>query len=166
MAEIMFRKGVMPPAFCAEIIGMYSGFMTKASVGKGSRKTYRSGRKAMSHEMKPSLQLSAYTLGLAHQCSPDYEGELLPMQCDLICYSEGDSFTRHKDAAEKEFTCIYFFNEGYEGGDLVFDNGTRISNPTVGSACIWRNTKDSYHQVEEVTKGKRFVLAHWLKAKR
>ena len=162
--KILSRNGVLPVDYCAQMIGLYSGFMRPGAVGEGAKKTYRSGRKCLSHEMKASLQLSAYTIGLAKQCDPYIfdEKSIKPMHCDLICYGEGMSFTRHKDANKKLFTCIYFLNEGYEGGTLFFDEGQRFEKMPVGSAVIWRNTDDSHHWVEQVTRGQRYVLAHWL----
>lgn len=162
--EILRRNDCLPVSYCHEIIGLYSGLMTPAAVGEGKKKTYRSGRKALSYEMKSSMQLNAYTTGLAKLCATEPLVPMKPMHCDLICYQEGDGFVRHRDASKKLFTCIYFLNDSYEGGELCFDIGHEFKDMPAGSAVIWRNTPDSSHWVNEVTKGQRYVLAHWLEA--
>lgn len=163
MIQLIRRDNVLPPGFCCQVVGGYSGFMKKAGVGSGSRRTYNSGRKAMSHEMEPSLMLSAASIGLCKDIDGGVEG-MEPTHCDLVCYSEGDMFTRHRDATAKLYTIIYFMNEGYEGGHLQFDSGDVFKDMPVGSAVAWKNTPDSYHQVTEVLEGQRYVLAHWMVA--
>lgn len=163
MALIKEVRNALSPTFCQQLIGGYSGFLEPAAVGEGSRKTYKSGRVALSHEMKPNLQISAMTKGLANQLDGGAK-DLSVAHCDLICYGPGMRFDRHKDAAAKAYTIIYFLNEGYFGGDLRFDTGEVFSDMEVGSAVVWKNTDDSYHEVTEVTSGLRFVLAHWVLA--
>ena len=163
--QLIQRNDVLSDGYCHQIIGLYSGFLERAAVGEGKRKTYRGGRNAMSHEMESSMQLNAYTTGLAKAAvGGDIGFPVTPMHCDLVMYGPGDGFSRHRDANKKEFTCIYFLNDGYEGGDLCFDNGEVFSGMPAGSAVCWKNTKDSSHWVTEVTKGQRYVLAHWLQA--
>ena len=163
--QLIQRNDVLPASFCHQLVGEYSGLLEPAAVGNGKKKTYRGGRNAMSHEMKSSMQLNAYTTGLAKAAvGGDIGFPVRPMHCDLVMYGIGDGFSRHRDAIKKEFTCIYFLNEGYGGGDLCFDDGTVFSKMPAGSAVCWKNTEDSSHWVSEVTSGQRYILAHWLEA--
>lgn len=164
MSLIKQIDNALSPTFCEQLIGGYSGFLEPAAVGEGAKKTYKSGRVALSHEMQPNLQISAMTKGFANMLDNGAR-DLKVAHCDLICYGPGMRFDRHKDAAAKAYTIIYFLNEGFEGGDLRFDSGEVFSEMPVGSAVVWKNTDDSYHEVTEVTSGLRFVLAHWVLAK-
>lgn len=164
--DIATNNEALPKNFCDSLIAGYSGFLEPAAVGEGNRKTYKSGRVAFSHEMKSSLTLDATTMGLVKTCDPDVDlGDLQTTHCDLVCYTPGGKFSRHRDAAKKLYTIIYFLNEGYDGGHLVFDNDKEFKFMQQGSAVCWKNTDDSHHQVTEVTSGFRFVLAHWVVAK-
>ena len=151
---------VLEPAFCRTLIEDSSGKMSPATVGEGSKKHVSPGRTAYSYEFETPRWLDDRTKVLSARLA-SYAERLTSMPSQIVMYSPGCKFVRHRDANKKRFTAIYFLNEGYAGGLLKFDSGLQYPART-GSAVIWENTEDSYHEVTEVTEGSRYILAAWL----
>mmetsp|Transcript_48577 Transcript_48577/g.118315 ORF Transcript_48577/g.118315 Transcript_48577/m.118315 type:complete len:375 (+) Transcript_48577:137-1261(+) len=55
------------------------------------------------------------------------------------------------------------FGEDFEGGDFAFidDDADRVVQPRAGRLLLFPSGPENLHQVREVTKGTRYVLAMW-----
>ena len=152
--------GIFDPYFCRKLIEDSAQNMQPATVGEGSKKHISPGRKAFAHEFETPKWLHDRTQVLASKVVGK-SVSLTSLPSQLVLYSRGCGFMRHRDASKKKFTAVYFLNEGFSGGILKFDSGEWFE-AKVGSAVIWENTDDSYHEVTEVIDGSRYVLTSWL----
>ena len=90
-------------------------------------------------------------------------------------YNEGSEFKYHHDDIIGEIfphwflrrqnilTCNFYFSdaENYEGGDLVFTCG-KTFHPSMGDIIIFPSNWMFYHEVQKITKGKRYSGTVWL----
>jgi SM-20-related protein len=62
-------------------------------------------------------------------------------------------------------SCIYFVNEEYGGGDLVFSflhtDKKLIIKPKKNNLIVWPSNFMYPHSVEPVTKGERYSVVAW-----
>lgn len=70
----------------------------------------------------------------------------------------------HFDDASKQTTLssIIYLNEGYQGGQTFFEDGTVVS-PKIKRALFFDGTKYK-HGVNQIQEGERFTLAIWYKS--
>ena len=89
----------------------------------------------------------------------------------VLKYNEGGFYVPHSDNHNnypRTLSFIYFLNNDYEGGELVFHSPDRaledniIIKPTPGRCIIWPSNFMYPHSVKEVTKGTRYVLVSWM----
>ena len=61
-------------------------------------------------------------------------------------------------------TCNFYFSDGkdYDGGDLVFTCTDKVFHPSMGDIIIFPSNWMFYHQVNEITRGKRYAGTVWL----
>ena len=90
-------------------------------------------------------------------------------------YNEGSEFKYHHDDIIGEIfphwflrrhnilTCNFYFSDAkdYEGGDLVFTCGKKF-HPSMGDIIIFPSNWMFYHEVQKITKGKRYSGTVWL----
>ena len=90
-------------------------------------------------------------------------------------YNEGSEFKFHHDDIIGEIfphwflrrqnilTCNFYFSDAnnYEGGDLVFTCG-KTFHPSMGDIIIFPSNWMFYHEVQKITKGKRYSGTVWL----
>ena len=90
-------------------------------------------------------------------------------------YNEGSEFKFHHDDIIGEIfphwflrrqnilTCNFYFSDAnnYEGGDLVFTCG-KTFHPSIGDIIIFPSNWMFYHEVQKITKGKRYSGTVWL----
>ena len=90
-------------------------------------------------------------------------------------YNEGSEFKYHHDDIIGEIfphwflrrqnilTCNFYFSDAknYDGGDLVFTCG-KTFQPSMGDIIIFPSNWMFYHEVQKITKGKRYSGTVWL----
>jgi len=90
-------------------------------------------------------------------------------------YNEGSEFKYHHDDIIGEIfphwflrrqnilTCNFYFSDAknYDGGDLVFTCG-KTFHPSMGDIIIFPSNWMFYHEVQKITKGKRYSGTVWL----
>ncbi len=91
-------------------------------------------------------------------------------------YNVGSQFKYHHDDIIGEIfphwflrrqnilTCNFYFSDGkdYDGGDLVFTCTDKVFHPSMGDIIIFPSNWMFYHQVNEITRGKRYAGTVWL----
>jgi predicted 2-oxoglutarate/Fe(II)-dependent dioxygenase YbiX len=77
-------------------------------------------------------------------------------------YDPGQRFEAHVDGyyqrpngEQSLLTFMVYLNEGFEGGETVFQNGARVK-PETGMILVFRHTL--YHEGAAVTRGRKYVL--------
>ena len=124
----------------------------------------RGGRKYRYDQYWMAVHDYLYPLVLqdAHECIP--ESRDFDVQMRLSRYSVGDFIDSHADNAipERRITGIVQLSDPstYEGGDLVFADGTMASREQ-GSYVVF-DAQTTWHAVSEVTKGTRYSMVYWI----
>ena len=90
--------------------------------------------------------------------SDDYS-EVSYMQ--LIKYPTNSCMPFHMDAADSEDTATALFNlnDNFHGGRLIVDG--HIIQPSTGQMVCFNNSTETWHGVDTVLQGERYVLALW-----
>lgn len=90
---------------------------------------------------------------------------------NALKYEEGGFYLPHSDSHiqfPRTISIIYFLNNDYEGGDLVFHDPDRGGKEikrikaAPGRVVFWPSNFLYPHSVSKVTKGKRYTLVSWL----
>lgn len=81
----------------------------------------------------------------------------------LAVFPEGASLHRHVDAdgGNRSFvlSAVLYFNDDFEGGEIVFPNLDFVYKPKIGSVvCFPSYGKNYEHEVHTLTKGKRYTI--------
>ena len=86
----------------------------------------------------------------------------------LLKYDKGDGYGWHPDFGKgqestRKLSVIVQLSdsEDYEGGDLVFTCG-KTFHPSMGDIIIFPSNWMFYHEVQKITKGKRYSGTVWL----
>ena len=86
---------------------------------------------------------------------------------ELLKYKVGGFFLQHTDHVTKNpraISFIYFLNDDYEGGDLIFrlPHGENLKiNTEKNKLLVWPSNFLYPHEVMKVTKGIRYSIVAW-----
>jgi|TARA_R100000482_G_scaffold24338_3_gene7251 predicted 2-oxoglutarate/Fe(II)-dependent dioxygenase YbiX len=86
---------------------------------------------------------------------------------ELLKYKVGGFFLQHTDHVTKNpraISFIYFLNDDYEGGDLIFrlPHGENLKiNTKKNKLLVWPSNFLYPHEVMKVTKGIRYSIVAW-----
>lgn len=84
----------------------------------------------------------------------------------LLCYRNGDFFTRHQDGSFRQYTAVCFLSRAFEGGELFFPDynvavGPALCSTSIGSGIIF--TGGAYHLSTPVERGEKWALVTWVR---
>jgi predicted 2-oxoglutarate/Fe(II)-dependent dioxygenase YbiX len=179
MAPVMVLPRVFEPEFCTQLIRLW---------GKGDHKdsgvSSRYGNVNVSHLKQTEdytvvepMMLKAISDRLAYRIGPEltkvfaFDRRFAFDSHVVLSYSlEGKHFFgAHRDngaptTADRAFAVSLNLNDDFEGGELVFPEyaGLRVSPPT-GAAAVF--SCSLLHRALPVTRGRRFVLTTFFRAK-
>jgi predicted 2-oxoglutarate/Fe(II)-dependent dioxygenase YbiX len=96
-----------------------------------------------------------------------HEGYLVN-DIQILKYKVGGHYKFHVDSAisiPRTYSCIFFLNEDYEGGELLFkfpgNNREYKINKQKNSMVVWPSNFLYPHSVTPVTKGERYSVVAW-----
>jgi len=90
---------------------------------------------------------------------------------NVLKYEKGGFYIPHSDSHAiypRTISVVYFLNNDYEGGELVFHTPDRECKEMFrvkaapGRAVLWPSNFLYPHSVTKVTKGRRYALVSWL----
>lgn len=77
-----------------------------------------------------------------------------------------------KNGGQRVFSCLYYLNDGFSGGQTFFPNKQIGVSPRTGRLLIWRNMTesaeldyDSLHAGLPVYAGEKWILVIWVREK-
>ena len=70
-----------------------------------------------------------------------------------------------KKSVDRDISIIFFLNDDFDGGDLVFPELKIVIRPEPGMMVCFPSNHHYLHGVEPVTKGKRYSIVTWATAK-
>ena len=135
---------------------------------------YGSDRWNFVHEGRVPCRYSAYFVSSQDPLYPKIYTELsriLPKACQssfrITKYEPGDFISSHNDMGpigvqtKRRLTLVMQLSPGesYDGGDLVFEDGKKLSRD-IGSYVVFPSTK--FHEVLPVIRGTRYSLSWWI----
>lgn len=93
---------------------------------------------------------------------------------DLMRYRPGGHYERHADSQnwdpetkkwhkviDRDLSMLIYLNEGFEGGELTFNNFNYIIWPGAAAAVLFPSDHRYVHQAHVVTKGVRYAMVSW-----
>jgi len=90
------------------------------------------------------------------------------LDIQVLKYKKGGHYVFHVDhgtTTPRTFSCIFFVNDDYEGGDLKFrypsSGEEKIITKKKNTLIIWPSNFLYPHTVTPVTKGERFSVVSW-----
>lgn len=96
----------------------------------------------------------------------------------LMRYRAGGHYARHADSQnwdtetnkwhkviDRDLSMLIYLNEGYEGGELTFNNFNYIITPWAAAAVLFPSDHRYVHQAHTVTKGVRYAMVSWASVK-
>jgi predicted 2-oxoglutarate/Fe(II)-dependent dioxygenase YbiX len=179
MAPVLVLPRVFEPDFCTQLVRLW---------GKGDHKdsgvSSRYGDVNMDHLKRTEdytivepMMLKAVSDRLAYRIGPEltkvfaFDRQFTFDSHIVLSYSADGRhfFGAHRDngaptTADRAFAVSLNLNDDFEGGELVFPEyaGVRVSPPAGGAAVF---SCSLLHQVLPVTRGRRFVLTTFFRAK-
>jgi hypothetical protein len=179
MAPVLVLPRVFEPDFCTQLVRLW---------GKGDHKdsgvSSRYGNINMDHLKRTEdytivepMMVKAISDRLAYRIGPEltkvfaFDRQFTFDAHDLLSNSADAQhfFGAHRDngaptTADRAFAVSLNLNDDFDGGELVFPEyaGVRVSPPAGGAAVF---SCSLLHQVLPVTRGRRFVLTTFFRAK-
>lgn len=96
----------------------------------------------------------------------------------LMRYREGGHYARHADSQnwdaesqkwhkviDRDLSMLIYLNDGYEGGELTFNNFNYIIRPRAAAAVLFPSDHRYIHQAHTVKKGVRYAMVSWASVK-
>jgi predicted 2-oxoglutarate/Fe(II)-dependent dioxygenase YbiX len=83
---------------------------------------------------------------------------------DLLRYKEGGFYREHVDHFKENsraVSCSFALNDGYEGGEFSFFNGTIDHRIPKGAALMFPSNFLFPHAIKPVTSGTRYAIVTW-----
>ena len=84
---------------------------------------------------------------------------------ELLKYYEDNHLSSHTDdggANHSRVSLLFYINDGYEGGDIVFEYLNISYSPKAGDIIIFPSSYIYRHHVNKVTKGIRYCIADFM----
>lgn len=84
----------------------------------------------------------------------------------ILKYGVGQKFTNHQDDSEqnhRRISSIYYINEDYEGGELLFPRFDITYKPKANEVIFFPSTYVYNHSVNPVISGTRYAVVSWIK---
>lgn len=146
-----------------------TSYRSKATVGYGDNQItndYRTARWIELNDNQRCIITNAIDFYF-----PEAKGVEVPQ---LVSYSEGERYGEHNDSEElidgvwkkvtdRDFTIIFYLNDNYTGGELVFPNQGVTISPKAGSVVIFPSDHRYPHEVVPVKEGVRYALVSWVR---
>ena len=179
-APVLVVPGVLPPAMCRRLIGLYeehggkeSGFMREENGITVPRidHSHKRRRDYMINDQKLIAELKARlmrTLVPMIQRAFQFQATRIE-RFNVACYdaAEGGHFRPHRDnttkgTAHRKFACTINLNaHDYDGGDLCFPEfGRRTYRAPSGGAVVF--SCSLLHEARPVTNGRRYAFLPFL----
>lgn len=98
-------------------------------------------------------QLLVYGLGGHYKPHVDGEGKWVNAQGDEVW----------RKSLDRDLSVIYFLNDAFEGGELIFPALGMVIKPQAGTMVCFPSTHEYLHGVSPVTLGQRLSLVTWLR---
>tara|TARA_R110000744_G_scaffold4641_1_gene16701 strand:+ start:719 stop:1303 length:585 start_codon:yes stop_codon:yes gene_type:complete len=152
------------------------GNNSKNVLNEKIRKTFSWGMKNMGVKSLTEVHWTNFLYNVFNQSidkylkSIDINENYLVNDIQILKYDVGGHYKFHVDNAvsiPRTYSCIFFLNDDYEGGELLFKFPGEILeykiNKQKNSVLVWPSNFLYPHSVTPVTKGERYSVVSWAK---
>lgn len=144
--------------------------------GTLSSENYWSGRTLFFNSLKNDSIKNLILKNLTYSINQIITNLSNPLYCEHLSIARwptGYDLKPHADAENpvghpphpypwRDFACITFLNNNFDGGILYFPNQNIEINPIPGQTIMFPGTLEYLHGVTEITKGSRYTIASFL----
>ena len=91
------------------------------------------------------------------------KGHMMPLHVDKG-YGDIDTIGNPKTPSgfpSREVSSVFYWNDNYEGGEIVFPNQNKIIKPSPGMLILFPSSSDFPHKVLPVISGTRYVSTNF-----
>lgn len=138
--------------------------------GERTHSNVWSGRVIYSHQFENLQNENNYLLNsIDEKITLDYHlsEEIFPDYLGLVKWEKNDQQHPHADGEEvngphsfywRNFGCVYYLNDDYEGGEIYFPNQNIEIKPKPNTLIFFPGTLEFLHGVKPITNGIRYTL--------
>jgi predicted 2-oxoglutarate/Fe(II)-dependent dioxygenase YbiX len=90
-------------------------------------------------------------------------GHYIPHVDAETLYKDEDGRDFWEKTLERDLSIVYFLNDGYVGGELVFPELDLSVKPEPGTLICFPSDHNYIHGVKPVTAGRRYTIVTWLR---
>lgn len=167
---------------CERLIDMSAGKMHTAGVLGSSNDNYRTAENTWINETN-DLTLKIKNIVMHKTKLPHENQEVI----HVVKYSVGGEYKTHHDffhpntdyydaatkvGGQRAYSCLFYLNDGFEGGKTDFPQLNKTIEPKQGKLIIWRNTEpdgtlnhNTLHAGLPVTEGEKWICIVWVREK-
>jgi len=188
--QIRVVNGFVPPAVCEEIVSSVNpATLHDATVAYGDpasapRTMDKTVRNVMLHDtFSVDLQVNATLQRVVDELiEPFYNLQIDYWESPtILIYPPGGFYVPHSDgesvahdpkrlisewrrALDRDISVIWYLNEDFEGGELVFPLFELSIRPATGMVVTFPSTHQYRHGAKPVAKGSRYAVVTWMAA--
>lgn len=185
-AQMYVLPSVIPEKLCQQLIIRSKRYFAPSEVVGESNSQTNAGRTsstALVRDIAPDAERKFQSIiGELMGIDPKY---CEPLQIQR--YETGQEYQVHADwfdvnhagyqenikvQGQRTWTCLIYLNNDFEGGETHFPDLKLRIKPATGKGCVWNNlhltgevNKDTYHCGTPVTKGNKYILTAWFRAR-
>jgi hypothetical protein len=133
--------------------------------GERSQENVWTGRVIDKHQFQLNDLNKKFLDGIKEKIKSDFKitDEIGPDYLGLIKWEDGDMQHPHADAEPdvfywRDFGCVYYLNDDYEGGEIYFPNQNITLKPKPNTLVFFPGNRDYLHGVEPMISGIRYTL--------
>lgn len=167
---------------CEDLIAMSDGILSPAAVLGQQIDNYRTADNCWINE-KNDLIFKIKEI-ISTETGLPVENQELP---HIVKYNVGGEYKTHHDffhentdyyeavtkrGGQRIFSCIFYLNEGFKGGETDFPKLNRNIKPELGKLLVWKNlhdngepNRDSLHAGLPVIEGTKWICIIWVREK-
>jgi predicted 2-oxoglutarate/Fe(II)-dependent dioxygenase YbiX len=85
---------------------------------------------------------------------------------EYLKYGPGEFFLEHSDASDhitRQISIVYYINDEYEGGELVFTKKNNVYKPKANSLIIFPSTPEYVHRSNEIISGTKYAASLFIR---
>jgi prolyl 4-hydroxylase len=173
-------KNILSVDECNELIQLSKNKLTEATTLGTQIKDYRTAETTWLFE-KTELTDRIKTIVSEKTNLPIENQE----QIHIVKYNIGGEYKEHHDffhpdtdyynthierGGQRVYSCLFYLNDDFEGGDTTFPKMKYVVNPALGKLVIWKNLNDdlsinpdSLHAGLPVIKGEKWICIIWVR---
>lgn len=90
-------------------------------------------------------------------------GHYIPHVDAETLYTDDDGVELWEKTLDRDLSLVYFLNDDFEGGELVFPTFELVIRPQAGTLVCFPSDHHFIHGVKPVTAGRRYTIVTWLR---